>query len=492
MSYERAKLSSLAYQSRLYNKISGCTTLRLLICSLGLGGASLPMAAAQAAPSPPSIAIEHVTVLPMTLSGSVLHDQTVTVRDGRIASIESSAVAKVGSSIQRVDGTAKFLMPGLTDAHVHLESDRLLRMFLHNPNIPTGTVHTEDVLLPYVANGVSQIVDLSATSETVGQRDDVEARRLVGPHIAMAAMIDGADHVWPIGLTRVAATPGDGRQAVRDAFAEGYELIKVYSELDLPTFTAIVDEARKLNMPVVGHIPQRGKGITKRFFQPGFGMVAHAEEFAQQTDPPSEADIPSYVAMAKRNGTWLIGTLSLDERFVEETAHPESLKARPELRFLTPLVFAMVTEHNPYVAQASPHRLEYLRAIVAFNKKLIAAFAAAGIPVLSGTDTPVPGMVAGFGLHDEMEAMVRYGLSNKQVLEGATRLPTEWLGVAGDRGVVAVGKRADLLLLDADPLENVANTREIAAVVIGGLLLDRAELDLRMRRLEERYARAIR
>ncbi len=445
------------------------------------------IALGQPTQAPLPLAIEHVMVLPMTVDGPVLHDQTVTLQDGRIARIETSAGAKVGEGVRRVDGTGKYLMPSLTDAHIHLENDRILRMFLQNPNIPTGTIRTEDIFLPYVANGVLQVFDLSATAETVGQRDEVESGRVVGPHIALAAMIDGPDPLWPVGMTRVAATPSDGRQAVRDASAEGYEIVKVYSKLDLPTFTAIVDEARKLHMLVVGHIPQRGKGITEKFFQPGFGMVAHAEEFAQQTSVPAEADIPHYVEMAKRNGTWLTGTLSLDERLLEETSHPDSLKTRPELRFLTPVVYAMVTEHNPYVANAK--YVEYLRAIVAFNRKLVQAFAAAGIPVLAGTDTPVPGMVAGFALHDELEAMARYGLSNKRVLEGATRLPAEWLGVAGDRGVVAVGKRADLLLLDADPVADVANTRKIAAVVVGGRFLSHSELDQEMEALDERYAR---
>ena len=439
--------------------------------------------------TPPPLAIEHVTVLPMTSDGGVLHDQTVTLRNGRIEGIETSTRVRVGAGVRRVDGRGKYLMPSLTDAHIHLENDRILRMFLQNPNIPAGTIRTEDIFLPYVANGVLQVFDLSATSETVGQRDEVESGRVTGPHVAMAAMIYGPDPIWPVGMTRVAATPSDGRQAVRDASAEGYDIIKVYSRLDLPTFTAIVDEARRLHMPVVGHIPQRGKGITEKFFQPGFGMVAHAEEFAQQTDLPSERDIARYVEMAKRNGTWLTGTLSLDERLLEETLHPESLKARPELRFLTPLVYAMVTEHNPYVAQAKPQRVDYLRSIVDFNRDLIQAFAAADIPVLAGTDTPVPGMVPGFALHDEMEAMVRYGLSKKQVLEGATRLPAEWLGVAGDRGVVATGKRADLLLLDADPMEDVANTRRIAAVLVGGRLLTRSELDQQMEALDKRYAK---
>lgn len=465
--------------------------LRCVVCFFSILGWATPIAMGQPAPPPP-IAIEHVTVLPMTADGTVLADRTVLIRDGRIVSIQPSGEEKLTSGTRRIDGRAKFLMPGLVDAHVHLENDRLLRLFLQNPGIPTGTVRTEDVLLPYLANGVLQIVDLSATSETVGQRDDVESGRVAGPHIALAAMIDGADPILPVGITRVAASPSDGRQAVRDASAEGYEIIKVYGRLDLLTFTAIVDEARKLHMPIVGHIPQRGTGQTEQFFQPGFGMVAHAEEFAQQTQIPSEANIPRYVTMAKQNGTWLIGALSLDERLLEETAHPASLKSRPELRFLPPLVYAMVTEHNPYVTQASPERLRYLSAIVAFNRKLIPAFAAAGIPVLAGTDTPIPGMVAGFGLHDELEAMVRYGLSNRQVLEGATRLPAEWLGVGTDRGVVAVGKRADLLLLDANPLNDVANTRRITAVIVGGRFLGRTELDLQMTALKQRYMQSSR
>ena len=237
-------------------------------------------------------------------------------------------------------------------------------------------------------------------------------------------------------------------------------------------------------MPVVGHIPQRGKGITEKFFQPGFSMVAHAEEFAQQTSIPSEADIPAYVAMAKKNGTWLTATLSLDERLLEGTAHPETLKTRSELGYLTPLFHRVVTEHNPYVAQASPQRIDYLERIVAFNAKLVRAFDEADIPVLVGTDTPVPGMVAGFSIHDELEAMARAGIDNRRVLEGATRLPAEWLGLSADRGVIDLGKRADLLLLDADPLADVANTRRISAVILGGRYLPRSELDRDMLALE--------
>ena len=458
----------------------------------GIACALLAAGAAWAAPPPPrqSLAIEHVSVVPMTPDGVVLRDCTVVIRDGRIVSIAPSAGARPPPDTKRIPGAGKWLMPGLTDAHVHLENDRLLRLYTRDPSVTDGALDPEDIFLPYIANGVLQVFDLSAMSETVGQKSEIESGRLLGPHIALAAMIDGSPPLWPVGMTRVAATPADGRQAVRDARAEGYELIKVYSNLDLPTFSAIVDEARKLEMRVVGHIPQRGKGITEKFFQPGYGMVAHAEEFAQQTDVPDETAIPRYVAMARANGTWLTATLTLDERLLEETAHPDTLNSRPELRFVAPRLYSIVTEHNPYVARASRNQIDYLGRIVAFNARLTHAFIEAGVPVLAGTDTPVPGLVAGFALHDELEALVRAGMTNRQALEASTRLPTEWLGVDGDRGVVAVGKRADLLLLDADPLVDVANTRRISAVIMGGRYLSRETLDRRMSELASRYERA--
>jgi imidazolonepropionase-like amidohydrolase len=425
------------------------------------------------------LAIEHVTVLSMSGKGAQeVPNATVLIHDGRITAVMSAPVQfGVPRGAKRVDGAGKWLMPGLTDMHVHTSNDRMGRLYLHDPNIRDGTLRTQDLFTPYIVNGVLQILDLQSMSETVGQRVEIESGQVLGPRMLLAAMIDGSPPFWPVGMTRVAATAEDGRQAVRDVAAEGYDFVKVYSRLNLETFTAIVDEARRLNMRVVGHIPGRGEGLTEKFFQPGYDLVAHAEEFAQQTDPPDEQAIPRYVEMSRRNGTWLIATLTLDERILEETAHPETLRSRPEIRVLPGLMRAAWIEHNPYVARASPGFIQSLQRIIEFNQKLVRAFVAAGIPVLAGTDSTVPGVVPGFALHDELELLAKAGMSNWQVLESTTRLACEWLGVDQDRGTIEPGKRADLLLLDADPLADVANTRKIAAVIIGGRYLARSELD---------------
>jgi len=435
-------------------------------------------------PAPRTLAIENVTVIPMS-GPRFVRDATVVIRDGRIASIEPAGTAEVTPDMRRIDARGKWLMPGLTDMHVHLENVRMLRLLLKNPDISAGTITNDDVFLPYVANGVLQVLTLQGMSETIGQRVEIEAGRVVGPRVFAAAMIDGSPPLWPVGMTRVAATPEAGRQAVRDAAAEGYDAIKVYSRLSFEALDAIVDEARKLKLPVIGHLPGRESGRIADAIA-GLGMVAHAEEFALYTSEPSFQSIPQYVELMKKNGAWLTATLSLDERLLEQTSRPDTLRTRNELRALHPMWREVVLDHNPYVALASPERIATLKKIVDFNRALVRASVAAGVPVVAGTDAPVPGIVPGFAIHDELDALVRAGMAPYQALEAATTLPCEWLGVLSDRGTVEPGKQADLLLLDANPLDDIGNTRTISAVIVDGRYLRREALDERMHELMKR------
>jgi len=201
-----------------------------------------------------TLLIRQVNVVPMTENGRAQQNMDVMIRGGRIVSIEASK-ATSEPNIPTIDGRRQWLIPGLADVHVHIENDRLLRLYMRDPQLKTKPVKTADALLPYVANGVLQVAALTSMPETIAQRDEVEAGRVLGPHIALAAMIDGSPSALPEGMTRVAATPSDARQAVRDVHADGYDFVKAYERLDVDTFLAIVDEARKLNMKVIGHLP---------------------------------------------------------------------------------------------------------------------------------------------------------------------------------------------------------------------------------------------
>lgn len=182
----------------------------------------------------------------------------------------------------------------------------------------------------------------------------------------------------------------------------------------------------------------------------------------------------------KRSGTWLTSTLTTDHRILEAMVQPETLRSRPEIRYLDPRLQRMMLQNNPYARDVTPERIAYVQRVIEFNHQLITILAKEGVPIVAGTDALVPGVVPGFSLHDELEALANAGLSNRQVLESATRLPAEWLGTIDDRGVVAAGKRADLLLLEGNPLADIKNTRRITAVIVAGKLYSRSELNARL------------
>ena len=439
----------------------------------------------------PPVAIEHVNVLPMTVPGAQLSDMTVVIQDGRIRQLEPSSTTRVPADAQRLDGSGKWLMPSLSDMHVHVENERLVRLvaraFMGGDRLRAVSFDTADVSLPYVAAGVLQIQNMSAMSEDVGRRIEIESGRVLGPHMALAAMVDGDPPIWPLGMTRIATSPEAGRQVVRDIQAEGYDFVKTYSRLDAATFQAIVAEAAQRKLKVLGHIPERGKGKIAQLLQPGFAMVAHAEEFAYQSQAMSDADIEEFVALARRNGTWLLSTLRTNEIIADQARRPEILVGRSEYDRVHPALSYIWTHANPYTRAAPPERLAMLDRVVDFNRRLVRAFVAAGIPILPGTDTIIPGMVPGVALHEELVCLVAAGMSTEQALTAATRLSAEWLNAVADRGTVEVGKRADLLLLEADPRADIRNTQRIAAVVAGGRYLARTELDVMLATLVSRY-----
>jgi hypothetical protein len=221
---------------------------------------------------------------------------------------------------------------------------------------------------------------------------------------------------------------------------------------------------------------------------PGFGLVAHSEEFAKQSKTLSDEDIQSFADLCRQSGASLTPTLTSSVWIARESESLTELKASEGLSYVPPAARRDWLENNRYLKSATPERVSRFKAIVDFNSRLVKAFSAAGVPLMAGTDSMIPGVSPGFALHDELELLVAAGLSTHQALAAATSGPAKWLRGEGDFGVVAPGRRADLLLLDADPLADIRNTRKISAVVQGGRVLRRSELDQRLASLATRYA----
>ncbi|WP_034889503.1 amidohydrolase family protein [Gillisia sp. Hel_I_29] len=424
--------------------------------------------------------IKNVNIIPMTTDNEIIGNATIVI-EKKILSINSDSIPTNGKII---DGTGKWLIPGLIDMHVHTNSDVNFR-----GNSPTQGatffMDTQDIMTPYIANGVTTIFDLGGRVEHFGQRNEIAKGKVIGPRMAIAAMINGGD---PNNGGRIVNTASDARQAVRSAKAEGYNFIKAYSNLNIESFKALVDEAEKQGLKVVGHIPDAYKGKTEEAFIPHFGLVAHAEEFSKQirNQDKTKKDAQYFAQLAKENDTWLIPNLIAIVKIRDQVQSLDSIRQMETLKYVHPLLQDKWLTSNNYNKHSSPEFIDYLDSLITFHKEIVVAFNDAGVPMVAGTDAGTSGVVTGFSLHDELELLVDAGLTNEETLISATRLPAKWLGIDKEVGTVEIGKYADLILLDANPLEDIKNTRKISGVFVNGRWLGKAKLDKMLLELEQK------
>lgn len=420
--------------------------------------------------------IRNVNIIPMTKNNKVIENATVVIDDKKILSINSDSIP---TDARTLDGTDKWLIPGLIDMHVHNLAD--IRMSSNYPTKgATLFMDNQDFMLLFVANGVTTAFELSGRVEHFGQRNEIINGKVIGPRIALAFLVDGGDS------GNTANTPNDGRQTVRLAKQQGYEFIKVYSNLNAETYKAIIDEARKQNMKVIGHIPTIFKGNTKDAFVPHFGMVAHAEEFSSQTDEYTYEVAKEFAKLAKDNNTWVMPNLSNLVYIAKQARSLDSVRNLSSFKYVHPLIQSKWIVSNQYNKGTSPERVAYFDSLVNFHISLVKAFKNAGVPMVAGTDAGTSGIVWGFSLHNELELLVEAGLTEVEALVSATRLPATWLEIEDKIGTVEVGKFADLVLLDANPLENIKNTRNISGVFVNGKWLGKEKIDRMLSNLATR------
>lgn len=412
-----------------------------------------------------------VTVIPMDRERR-LTDQTVIVRDGRIAQIGAAGRVTIPAGATQIDGRGKFLLPGFVDMHAHLA-----------PGAGELSDGAGRQLALSMANGVTTVRSLISPPSSLPLRERLRSGAIVGPRLVLAGgSVNGGS----------AATPEAVVRLVTQQKADGYDLIKTHGQFPDPAiYDSLAAVTKRLGMPLVGHVsPEFGLRKAHAAGQ----QVEHLDGFLQEvvrdgvTVPPGQfvfdlavldaVDTAKVRALAReiaRRKLWNAPTLELF-RVVAGSESAEHYSGREEFRYSPKLALdGWIAQKNAMLAQPIP--AEARRRYLEFRNLMVRELHAAGAKLLASSDSPQFFMTPGFGMHRELQAMVDAGLSPYAALETATRNPAEWFNDLVSRGTVTEGKVADLVLLDADPLLQISNSMRVAGVMIGGKWQDRAALE---------------
>lgn len=435
-----------------------------------------------------SFAITGVNVIPMS-ADTVFRNATVLVQDGRIAAVGPARSVRIPPGTRTIDGTGKYLIPGLADMHGHLYTD--------------GEV--ADSLAPYelgvfLANGITTARMMIGTPEHFALRRGIEAGSILGPQLWIASPeLTGrpADHA------HVVTTPEEATAAVTSVVDSGYDFIKITNFITRPVYDAILAEAKRRGVRVDGHVdPQVGLA---RAFEAGQAGIHHLDSYFEAVladsapmresvtqvghfrlrnwasmDYMDDRKIQAIAGATVRAGVWSTPTLTLFDYAFAIHESDSAIRSRPDWKLMPPGMRQLYLRARTQYWTPANEEVRTLRRrqrYVEVRNKLVKAIVDSGGKVMTGSDAPDWFMSPGWTLHRELAQFVEAGLTPFQALQAATVNPSHFLHAQAEWGTIERGKRADLVLLSANPLENIRNTTQIEGVSVGGKWIPRTELD---------------
>ena len=420
------------------------------------------------------VAFVGVTVVPMD-SDRTIPDQTVVVQRGRIVAMGASADAALPANAQRIDGTGKYLMPGLAEMHGHLP----------NPSMPEQV--TENVLFLYVANGLTTVRGMQGHPSQIALRDRIRRGELVGPQLFLGSPSMNGSSVTIV---------EDAERLVREYDAAGFDLLKVHEGLTAEVFDTIAATANEIGIPFAGHVTDN-VGLFHAL-DAGQSTIDHLDNYIEALVPDDQAtEVPALRGVdqlldridERRISDVIEATIAADAGVIPTMVLWEvgifATRSSGELLEEWTEVQYMPSDMVQRWVRAVDQRIETVdldagREVAALRRRLLKALHDAGVKVYLGTDSPQIFSVPGFSVHREMQLYVDAGLTPYEVFESGTRMVGEYFDAADDFGTVAVGQRADLLLLDGNPLDDVGNVARRAGVMVNGVWISEGEIQQRL------------
>lgn len=421
----------------------------------------------------------NVNIIPMT-EETVMRNQDVLVKNGEIAAIGNTGKVKFSKDARIIEGNGKFLIPGLAEMHAHVP--------------PVDDIEPmKEVLKLFLYNGITTIRGMLGHPRHLELRSKIQSGEIIGPHFYTSGPSFNGNSV---------KTPEAGAEMVRNQKQAGYDFLKLHPGLTKENFAAIAKTAKEVNIPFAGHV-SFDVGVW-RAIEAGYASIDHLDGFVESLVPGIESipeqqvgsfgmyiakkadasKIPALMKALKEKNIWVVPTQALAERWFGPYKDADAFAREPEMIYMKEETMKNWVNSKKGIMANPNYNAEEIKKFVELRRKLIHECQRNGVGLLLGSDGPQVFNVPGFSVHHELKYMVDAGLTPFQALQSGTVNVSKYFNLKNS-GMIKTGYVSDLVLLEANPLENIEHTKKIAGVMLGKHWLSKAEIDTELKKLEK-------